>query len=58
MLSRQLRQKAVPELIRFSQDPALDETTKNWVYQALREITLQSLGNDPASWANWYASRN
>jgi len=58
MLSRELRQKAVPELIRFSQDPGLDETTKKWVYQALREITLQSLGNDPASWANWYASRN
>lgn len=58
MLSRELRQKAVPELIRFSQDPGLDETTKKWVYQALREITLQKLGNDPASWANWYASRN
>ena len=58
MLSRELRQKAVPELIRFSQDPGLDETTKKWVYQALREITLQSHGNDPASWANWYASRN
>jgi len=43
MLSRELRQKAVPELIRFSQDPGLDETTKKRVYKALPEITLQSL---------------
>jgi HEAT repeat protein len=56
MLSRELRQKAVPELIRFSQDTALDDTTKKWVYQALREITQQGLENDPASWANWHAA--
>ena len=59
MLSRDLRQKAVPELIRFSQDPGLDDTTRKWVYQALREITQQNLSNDPAAWANWHAaSRN
>ena len=54
MLSRELRQKAVPELIRFSQDPSLDAMTGKWVFQALREITLQDLGNDPARWLSWY----
>jgi len=56
MLSREQRQKAVPELIQFSQDPALDDTTKKWVYQALREITEQNLANQPSAWANWYAA--
>jgi hypothetical protein len=57
MLSRDLRQKAVPELVRFSQDPALDATTKKWVFQALREITLQNLADDPARWVSWYGAQ-
>lgn len=56
MLSRELRQKAVPELVRFSQDPDLDATTKKWVFQALREITQENLGNDPAAWVSWYGA--
>jgi hypothetical protein len=58
MLSRDLRQKAVPELIRFSQDQDLDAQTRKWVYQALREITQQNVGDDPASWRNWYAAQS
>ena len=57
MLSRDLRQKAVPELVRFSQDPDLDATTRKWVFQALREITLQNLADDPARWASWYGAQ-
>src|SRR6185436_12791226 len=57
MLSRELRQKAVPELIRFGQDQTLDATTRKWVYQALREIAQQRLPDDAAAWANWFASR-
>jgi hypothetical protein len=56
MLTRELRQKAVPELLRFSQEPQLDATTRKWVYQALREITQKSLPDDPATWANWYGA--
>jgi HEAT repeat protein len=56
MLPRDLRKAAVPELVRFSQDPALDETTKKWVYQALREITLQKIGDDPSAWLSWYGA--
>jgi HEAT repeat protein len=57
MLSREQRRGAVPELIRFAQDPDLDPTTKKWVYQALREITQKNLANDPAVWVNWFAAQ-
>ena len=53
LLSRELRRKAVPELVRFAQDPNLDATTKKWVYQALREITQQNFGDDPSAWVSW-----
>lgn len=56
LLSRELRRKAVPELIRFGQDPNLDATTRKWVFQALREITQQNFGDDPSQWAGWYHS--
>jgi HEAT repeat protein len=57
MLSQDLRKQALPELVRFSQDPNLDETTKKWVYQALREISQQPLGNDPSAWVSWYGAQ-
>ena len=57
MLSRDLRHEAVPELVRFSQDPNLDAQTRKWVYQALREITQQNLANDPAAWVSWYGAQ-
>jgi len=57
MLSRDLRQKAVPELIRFLQDRSVDQTTRKWVLQALREITQQNLPDDPVAWVNWHAAR-
>ncbi|MBZ5635067.1 MAG: HEAT repeat domain-containing protein [Acidobacteriia bacterium] len=57
LLSREQRKLAVPELVRFSQDPNLDATTKKWVYQALREITEKNISDDPAAWASWSGSR-
>ncbi len=56
MLTREQRMKAVPGLIELADDPSLDATTRNWVYQALREITNVNLPNDPASWRNWYSA--
>ena len=56
MLSREQRRRAVPELVRFSQDPNLDPQTMKWVYQALREITQLNLPNEPAAWARWYGA--
>jgi hypothetical protein len=56
MMTREQRMKAVPGLIELADDPSLDATTRNWVYQALREITGVNIGNDPAQWRNWYAA--
>ncbi|MFZ0420630.1 MAG: HEAT repeat domain-containing protein [Candidatus Sulfotelmatobacter sp.] len=53
MLTREQRMLAVPGLIDLAYDPSLDATTRTWVYQALREITNEHLGNDPAAWRNW-----
>jgi hypothetical protein len=56
MMTREQRMKAVPGLIELADDPSLDATTRNWVYQALREITGMNMGNDLAQWRNWYAA--
>jgi len=56
MLTREQRMKAVPGLINLADDPSLDPTTRNWVYQALREITNVNLPNNPATWRNWYSA--
>jgi hypothetical protein len=56
MLTREQRMKAVPGLLELTDDPALDATTRSWIYQALREITDVNLPNEPATWRNWYSS--
>lgn len=58
MLSRELRREAVPELVRFGEDPNLDASTRKWVFQALREITEQNLADDRAAWVHWYGARS
>jgi HEAT repeat protein len=59
MLSPQQRLIAVPELIDYSADPALDNQTHALAFQALAGITKQRLPNDSAAWRTWYAnSRN
>jgi HEAT repeat protein len=52
-LTRGQRMKAVPGLLELTDDPALDAITRNWIYQALREITNVNLPNDPSAWRNW-----
>jgi len=56
MLTREQRLTAVPTLVNFSDDPALDSQTHTWVFQALGEITGQRLPNDAAAWRSWYAA--
>jgi len=56
MLTQQQRRSAVPQLLNFAEDAALDAQTKGWVYQALRDITGQSLPSEAAAWRNWYSS--
>jgi hypothetical protein len=58
MLTRDLRQEAVPGLIRFLQEPGLDSNDKRRILQALREITQQNLRDDPGAWLSWYAGRS
>jgi HEAT repeat protein len=58
MLSREQRMIAVPQLIQYSDDPALDAQTRAWAFQALGDITRQRLPNDSAAWRNWYQNHN
>jgi HEAT repeat protein len=54
MLSPEQRRSAVPQLLRYSDDPALDARTHDLSFQALSDITRQRLPNDSAAWRNWY----
>jgi len=53
-LTHQQRLAAVPQLINYSEDPALDAQTHGWAFQALGDITKQRLPNDSAAWREWY----
>jgi hypothetical protein len=56
MLSHEQRLIAVPQLIEYSSDPALDAQTHGWAFQALGDITQQRLPNNTAAWRSWYES--
>ena len=54
MFSAAQRRKAIPRLLDFAGDSALDEQTRSWVFQALRDITGESLPHDAHAWREWY----
>ena len=54
MLNRQQRLTAVPRLLDYAEDGSLDAETHTWVFQALRDITGQTLPHDAAAWRQWY----
>jgi hypothetical protein len=56
MLTREQRMKAVPGLIELAADPSVDDITRGWVFQALREIANEPLGNDVSAWRNWFST--
>ena len=56
LFSAEARAAAVPQLLSYAEDAALDAQTKGWAFQALRDITHQSLPNDAAAWRKWYES--
>ena len=58
MLTEAQRHRAVPILLDFTEDGTLDAETRKWVYQALRDITGQSLPQEPLAWRNWFRARN
>jgi len=56
MLSEKQRRSAVPKLLDFAEDTALDSQTREWVFQALRDITGQTLPHNATVWREWYSS--
>lgn len=54
MLSAQQRLTAVPRLLDFAEDAALDDQTRSWVFQALRDITGRTLPRQASAWRDWY----
>ncbi len=54
MLTHEQRLAAVPQLLNYADDPALDVQTHAWAFQALVDITGQRLPQDSAAWRNWY----
>jgi hypothetical protein len=58
MFTHDQRLIAVPRLIDYSDDPALDAQTRGWAYQALADITKQRLPNNSAAWRNWYQNQS
>jgi HEAT repeats len=55
MLTHEQRFAAVPDLLNFLDDDALDSDTRGWVYGALRLITGEALGNNAQAWQQWWA---
>ena len=56
MYTREQQLTAVPQLLAYTDDPALDASTQAWAFRALADITRQHLPNDSAAWRDWYAS--
>ena len=54
MLNQQQRWRAVPRLLDYAGDYSLDPETRSWVFQALRDITGQTLPPDATAWRNWH----
>ena len=55
MFSAEQRRRAIPRLLEYADDPSLDDETRGWVFQALRDITGRSLPRDAAAWRQWFA---
>ena len=57
MFTPEQRRSAIPQLLSFTDDPALDDQTHKWAFQALADITHQHLGNDSQAWRSWYENQ-
>jgi hypothetical protein len=57
MLSAAQRRSAIPKLLDYADDGGMEAETHKWVFQALRDITGQSIPHDGAAWRDWYRTR-
>jgi hypothetical protein len=57
MLTRAQRMLAIPGLLEMVEDGSLDDTLRIYAYRALREITDETLPDDPQRWREWYAAK-
>jgi hypothetical protein len=57
MFTPRQRLTAVPTLLHYTDDPALDAETHRWAFQALNDITHQHLPNDSVAWRSWYTQQ-
>ncbi len=57
MFTHAQRLSAVPILLNYTDDPALDFQTHAWAFKALNDITEQHLPNDSAVWRSWYENQ-
>ena len=58
MLTHEQRLRAVPGLLRMSDDQSLDAATRAWVFQALRDITGAAVGSDASAWRTWWSQNH
>jgi hypothetical protein len=58
ILTREQRMSAVPQLLSYTDDPALDAQTHTWAFMALGDISGQRLPNDSAAWRSWYENNS
>jgi len=56
MLSAKQRLTAVPALLDLADNGSLDDQTRSWVFQALRDITGQTMPREAAAWRHWYVA--
>jgi hypothetical protein len=54
LFTQEQRMTAVPQLLNYTDDPALDVQTNRWAFQALRDISRQKLPNESGAWRQWY----
>jgi hypothetical protein len=58
MFSAEQRFSAVPQLVIYTDDPALDAKTHTLAFQALAAITHQHLPSNSEAWRSWYQRQN
>ncbi len=54
LFTQEQRMSAVPQLLNYADDPALDAQTHRWTFQALGDISHQRLPDDSAAWRQWF----